>query len=342
VAGFLHGIARQVALNALRASGRRRRREAAPRPVPNAVADPLDELTARELLLVLDEEVQRLPDDYRLPVILCCLEGLSLEEAAQRLGWSPGSLRGRLERGRKRLHERLTRRGLSLAAVLGAAELSRGPAAGMPALLSSTVKAALLFAAGQATDAGLIGPGAVALAERMVRAMWMTKLKLATAVLATALLAGVVAYQTVAARAPGDEPGAVAANTRPANVENAVENEAIGDTISVKATPPVVVQTVPKAGDPKVDASKVKEIRVTFSKDMMDKSWSWSQLSNDTVPKVTGKPHYAKDKRTCVLPVKLEAGKTYAFWLNSEKFGNFKDADGRSAVPYLLVFETKP
>jgi RNA polymerase sigma-70 factor (ECF subfamily) len=42
-----------------------------------------------------------------------------------------------------------------------------------------------------------------------------------------------------------------------------------------------------------------------------------------------------------VLPVKLEPGKTYAVWVNSEKFGNFKDADGRSAVPYLLVFKTK-
>jgi hypothetical protein len=47
------------------------------------------------------------------------------------------------------------------------------------------------------------------------------------------------------------------------------------------------------------------------------------------------------DGKTCVLPVKLEPGKTYVSWLNSQKFGNFKDADGRSAVPYLLVFETR-
>jgi hypothetical protein len=54
-----------------------------------------------------------------------------------------------------------------------------------------------------------------------------------------------------------------------------------------------------------------------------------------------GNVRYDKDKRTCILPVKLETGKTYAFWLNSAKFGNFKDKDGQSAVPYLLVFETK-
>jgi len=54
-----------------------------------------------------------------------------------------------------------------------------------------------------------------------------------------------------------------------------------------------------------------------------------------------GKPKYEDDRRTCVLPVKLEPGKTYAIWVNSPKFRNFKDADGRPAVPYLLIFKTR-
>ena len=102
------------------------------------------------------------------------------------------------------------------------------------------------------------------------------------------------------------------------------------------------MKSVPQAGDTKVDAKATKEIRVTFSKDMKDKSWSWSQISDETFPGDAGAPHYDKDKRTCILPVKLEPGKTYVIWLNSEKFGNFKDTDGKSAVPYLLVFETQP
>jgi RNA polymerase sigma-70 factor (ECF subfamily) len=111
------------------------------------------------------------------------------------------------------------------------------------------------------------------------------------------------------------------------------------DEVSVQTAQPVVVRTVPQAGSSDVDP-KTAEIKVTFSKDMEDGSWSWSQLSEETFPKMIGKPSYLKDKRTCVVKVKLEPGKTYAIWLNSEKFENFKDADGRSAVPYLLVFQT--
>jgi RNA polymerase sigma-70 factor (ECF subfamily) len=110
--------------------------------------------------------------------------------------------------------------------------------------------------------------------------------------------------------------------------------------IAPESVPPVVVKTVPEAGSDAVDP-KTAEIKVTFSKDMRDGSWSWATLSEESFPKTDGKPKYLADKRTCVLPVKLEPGKTYAVWLNSEKFDNFKDADGRAAVPYLLVFKTK-
>jgi hypothetical protein len=110
--------------------------------------------------------------------------------------------------------------------------------------------------------------------------------------------------------------------------------------ITLDSVPPVVVKTVPEAGAADVDP-KLGEIKVTFSKDMKDASWSWAMHSKESFPAIDGKPKYV-DKRTAVLPVKLEPGKTYAVWLNSgEKFANFKDADGRPAVPYLLVFRTK-
>ena len=113
------------------------------------------------------------------------------------------------------------------------------------------------------------------------------------------------------------------------------------EEITLESAPPVVVKTVPQAGQADVDP-KLTEIKVTFSKEMLDGSWSWSMASKDSFPKVTGGPKYLPDKRTCVIRVHLEPGKTYAVWLNSRKFRNFKDADGRPAVPYLLVFRTQP
>jgi Bacterial Ig-like domain len=122
--------------------------------------------------------------------------------------------------------------------------------------------------------------------------------------------------------------------------QGAVADPQTAEDQVLASVPPVVIKTVPEAGADGVD-SKLTEIKVSYSKTMQDGSWSWSTFSADTFPALDGKPKYLADKRTCVLPVKLAPGKTYAIWLNSEKFGNFKDADGRSAVPYLLVFKTK-
>lgn len=103
--------------------------------------------------------------------------------------------------------------------------------------------------------------------------------------------------------------------------------------------PPVVVKTVPEAGAKNVRPGEM-EIKVTFSKEMADGSWSWSTAWKNSDPKPIGKPKYSADKKTCVLKVKLDPNKTYGYWLNSQNFGNFKDAKGHSAVPYLLTFTT--
>ena len=104
--------------------------------------------------------------------------------------------------------------------------------------------------------------------------------------------------------------------------------------------PPVVVKTVPEAGSKEVSTSVV-EIRVTFSKQMTDQSWSLSSAWKDSVPETVGKPRYEADHKTCVVKVKLEPNKTYGYWINSQTFHGFKDQQGHPAVPYLLVFKTK-
>ncbi|MBO0700230.1 MAG: RNA polymerase sigma factor, partial [Zavarzinella sp.] len=114
--GWLHRTAYHIGLNAVRARARRQRAEAVRHAPPSASPPDLD---ARELLAILDQELARLPESLRVPLVLCCLEGLTQDEAATRLGWSPGSVRGRLERGRRLLRDRLARRGLTFAVGAG-------------------------------------------------------------------------------------------------------------------------------------------------------------------------------------------------------------------------------
>ena len=114
----------------------------------------------------------------------------------------------------------------------------------------------------------------------------------------------------------------------------------IGHAQDVDSMAPVVVKTVPEAGSKDVSPGEM-EIKVTFSKEMMDQSWSWATAWQDSTPEGVGKPHYEADHKTCVLKVKLEPNKTYGYWINSQKFHGFKDAQGHSAVPYLLVFQTR-
>jgi RNA polymerase sigma factor (sigma-70 family) len=210
LAAWLHGVARHAALKSRRSNERRRVQEArrARVAVPPPPPDPRDELTARELLQAVDEELQRLPEVYRVPIVLCCLEGRSQDEAAAYLGWTPGSLRGRLERGRKRLHARLVRRGLALSVPLVALELSQALAArGMSASVAEGMKhAAVAFAAGEQAQASALSAEAAALGERILEGMAMARLKLGLALFLAAGLvaagAGAVAHQMVPAKQP--------------------------------------------------------------------------------------------------------------------------------------------
>jgi hypothetical protein len=103
---------------------------------------------------------------------------------------------------------------------------------------------------------------------------------------------------------------------------------------------PVVVKTVPEAGSKDAPAGEYV-IKVTFSKPMTDKSWSWSSAWNNYTPEFDGKQHYEADGKTCAVKVKLAPGKTYGFWINSQNFHGFQDKQNHPAIPYLLVFQTQ-
>ncbi len=142
LSSWLHGVAYRTALHARRLLVRRRRHE---RHATSMVSiNPAWEAAWREVQLLLDQEIQRLPQPYREPFVLCCLEGQSYASAAQRLGVKEGIVRSRLEEARKRLRARLSRRGVELTAVLGAAALAPSAATAQVAatLIAKAVSAA--------------------------------------------------------------------------------------------------------------------------------------------------------------------------------------------------------
>ncbi|MFC1541709.1 Ig-like domain-containing protein [Candidatus Latescibacterota bacterium] len=110
--------------------------------------------------------------------------------------------------------------------------------------------------------------------------------------------------------------------------------------VNLTGTVPTVTGTVPQNGSQDVDPS-LTEVRVSFSKPMMDKSWSWCWEDKTAFPEMTDSPRYTNDGITNILPVKLEANKEYIIWINMEKFTSFKDKSGLSVKPYRLTFKTR-
>jgi RNA polymerase sigma factor (sigma-70 family) len=250
VAGWLYRVAYRTALKGKAGAARRKRHES--RFPLAAAAGPSDDLVWQDLRPILDDEVNRLPEKYRQPFVLCYLEGKSNTEAARQLGCPPGTIATRLTWARERLRSRLTHRGValslvSLATVLTAEAVRAAP----PALLvETTIRAALSGTTNLAAGTG-IANGTASLTEGMVKAMSLTRWKVVTLILlAGGLFAAGVSVFSHGAFAGKPEPAQ--AKEEPAKPDRQAANK------PAAADPRLVLgQSLEAANAIKEDPSKI-------------------------------------------------------------------------------------
>jgi RNA polymerase sigma factor (sigma-70 family) len=212
---WLHGVACHVARKSLADARRRSARDVTEADASHP--DPQTELTWREGLIILDEELARLPASYRLALVLCYLEGRPQELVARDLACSPGALRGRLERARECLRKRLVRRGVGLpAGAITGVLLSTSAQAALPSMFSVvTSKAVAKLHAGQSLSR-VVSASVASLAEGVLTTMGVIRATtVAGCLLSVSLLAAFGSALTVAA--PDEERAAASGErSRPA------------------------------------------------------------------------------------------------------------------------------
>src|SRR6266404_217558 len=187
VGNWLHGVALQTALKARAMTMKRSTREkpmaTVPDPAPKTTGD-------HPMLAFLDEELNRLPEKYRVVLVLCDLQGKTRAEAAKELGWAEGTVASRLARGRQMLATRLGRRGTVVSAAAISALLANNVASAAPAsVVASTVQAAITIVSAKTMAAAGLSQHVITLADGVVKTMLLSKLKLVCVTLTIAVLA---------------------------------------------------------------------------------------------------------------------------------------------------------
>ena len=258
---WLYGVALRTCRQASLCIARRRKHEEAARMSNSGLItltpSPEQSLLAREQSELLHEEIERLPRAFRLPVVLCYLEGLNVHEAARRLRWSHGTLRSRMARAREKLRRTLTRRGVVLPAAAFSAffSLRSASASISPHLCETTARTAIQFAAGHSA-----APFAEAVAHEVLRSTLLHKLKLATLALS---LVGAVASS--ARYFSGEKPLSNKSTIRP-DVQD-VPSAAQPNSASPKPAPGrmfVVGRVVDPVSNPVPGATVITSARAKF------------------------------------------------------------------------------
>lgn len=227
VGPWLYGVAYNTALKAKWLITKRRARERQMPEMPEPAAPSRDD--SDELRQLPDQEIWRLPETFRAPVVLCDLQGMSYKDAARQLGLTRGALSVRLTRARAMLVKRFARLGVPVS--LGLLSLTLNPQAASAsvagALVASTVHAAGQFAATPAAPGG-VSPHVVALTESVVKAMLISQVRFVATttavVMGFALVAGGVLYQALAGE-PESKQNDAANAPRTKSTADAKDNE---------------------------------------------------------------------------------------------------------------------
>ncbi|HKB04625.1 MAG TPA: sigma-70 family RNA polymerase sigma factor [Gemmataceae bacterium] len=238
VGSWLYGVAHRLALQARANQARRSRIEGRSRA--ESRSDSTTDLSWKEACAALHEELDRLPDSYRLALLLCYLEGKSRDEAATELGWTLNRVRGQLERGRERLRKRLERRGIALSAGLLAAVAGNSVLAGGPP--ARLVQAAMRAAAGRPSAE------AASIAHGVPRMTPLAKVAVSASLLTVALAVGL--GQAPPPPAKAEPPAKEAQTAKPAATDPLA---------------PITVECTGRVVDP--DGKPVAAAKVTYLQD---------------------------------------------------------------------------
>jgi RNA polymerase sigma factor (sigma-70 family) len=298
--GWLHNVAHRVATRARSDAARRRRHELRLAEARGPAWEVMPDRPPSDASAVLSEEIARLPEKYRAPIVLCYLEAMSYATAAGHLGMTEDAVRGRLARARERLRQRLVGRGVEIPGVLAAYRPANPAAALPPRLVQTTARAALSLQAGGAASSGMISRSVVSLCERTCRTMMLTNLRAAV----TALGLGVIAVGAVVSAQP---PGGSPQQTAPAPTNQPPRQQGLGKGGNF------IRDWIPH--DPKGGKREIIVDPTRHCIHLPARNLTRDDRLND-----------------CVLDVSLEKGKIYTVAASGEAFMN--DSTGADADPF--------
>jgi RNA polymerase sigma factor (sigma-70 family) len=355
IAGWLYQVAYRLALRARQQKKKRSRGQVALSEV--AAAAPSSDDPAQEELRLLDEELQRLPEKYRIPLVLSYLQGITNQEIAVRLTYPIGTVFTRLARGREMLRKRLVRRGVTLSAgIMGAAVTPDGAIAALRAeLVRGTVRAGRLFAECPQSAAGALSPNVIALVEGVEKMIAISRWKLVGVVLTLFTVmgsgAGLLAWRQTLAEQE-NTPAAAQKPQQSASAPKAQAKNTEPDALPADCDRPKIVQVFPADGA--ADVEPITEIRIRFDRPMDPASallnWDFRGKARGKAGfRPSGEMRYDDKTHEFILPVRLSPGSTHSVTVNRESFAPSKDKDYEgfrssehiAAKPYRWSFTTK-